>query len=279
MSYCDLHMHSTASDGEDAPQRLPALAGEAGLAAIALTDHDTTAGLARCAAACKKQGIDFLTGVEFSCEPVQGHGTCHLLGYGFDPEHPALADLLERQRESRQQRIPRIIAKLNELGVDVTYEEIREAVAAQAVGRPHVAAVLLQKGYVKTIKDAFDRYLGLRAPAYVPKPKVRVGAAIAALHAAGGLAVLAHPVQMRLPDETALAQVLAQLREAGLDGLECHHTDHAAAQVELYRTLAQRFELLITGGSDYHGRHKDIALGSQNVPLELFQILRDRLDG
>ncbi len=269
-------MHSTASDGEDIPGRLPVLAAEAGLDAIALTDHDTTEGLSRCAAACKKQGVAFLHGVEFSCQPLEGEGTFHLLGYGFDPRHPALCRLLENQREARRQRIPRIIDRLNELGVALTREEIRDAVAGRAIGRPHVASVLMKKGYVKTIKDAFDRYLGRHAPAYVPKPKVALAAAMDGVHAAGGLAVLAHPVQMQLPDDTAVAQIVARLKDDGLDGLECHHPDHSAAQVEQFITLAERFGLLITGGSDYHGRRRDLTIGSQNVPMECYETLIER---
>ncbi len=276
-------MHSTASDGTDAPEALPRLARDAGLGAIALTDHDTTAGLARCAQAAEAIGIGFLPGIELSVDPATLFagagsaapriGTLHLLGYGVRPDEPGLAAVEARLRDARDQRNPRILDRLRELGVRIDLDEVVAEAGGQIVGRPHIAQVLLRKGYVKSIHEAFIKYIGEGAPAHVRKDRLSAAEAIDTLHDAGALAVLAHPVQMRLESEV-LDQAVARLRRLGLDGIETRHSDHTPADVRAFEKLAERFGLLTTGGSDYHGERKPIALGSVTVPIDAFEQLR-----
>lgn len=271
--FIDLHMHSTASDGTDAPAELARIAAELGLSAIALTDHDTTAGLSECAAACEREGITFVPGIELSCERGQERGTLHMLGYFVDPASEPLQRIAAEQIEARDTRNPQIIERLNRLGVDITLEDVRQQAGDGVIGRPHIAAVLMSRGYAKSMQDAFNRYIGYGAPAYVRKDRLPAGRAIDAVHAAGGLAVLAHPVQLKAADAADLQQVITDLIKLGLDGIEVWHSDHTPADVEQFRRLAERFELLMTGGSDYHGRRKDVAMGSQRVPGSVLEEL------
>ena len=204
-AWCDLHLHSNASDGTDDPGDLPRLCKAAGLSAFALTDHDTVAGVKACAAAAKRQKIDFVAGIELSVDPdVTGDGvrsgSLHILGLFVDPEHPWLTRVTETLAEARAQRNPEIIDKLNGLKVRITYEEVLElAGPGTSVGRPHIAQVLLNKGYVKSIHEAFVKYVGAGGAAYARRDLMGARAAIEGVHAAGGLAVLAHPLQLQLP--------------------------------------------------------------------------------
>lgn len=292
---CDLHLHSTASDGTDAPDALPRLCKAAGLSAFALTDHDTTAGVAACAAASKKLKIDFVPGIELSANPDLDHtgqpvGSLHILGHFIDPDHPHLAEICERLRHARAQRNPLIIEKLNRLGVRITYGEVLElaepgstrptATAPHAnaehtiVGRPHIAQVMVNKGYVKSIHEAFARYIGSQGAAYARRDLLTAAEAIQAIHAAGGLATLAHPVQLNADQPADLEHLIARLVNLGLDGLETRHSDHTPRDVKRFEKLAERFKLAPTGGSDYHGSRKTIALGSQRVPHAVYENLR-----
>ncbi|MBI1369291.1 MAG: PHP domain-containing protein [Planctomycetes bacterium] len=275
----DLHMHSTASDGTDAPAALAKLAAEAGLSAIALTDHDTTAGLAECAKACKRRKLTFVPGIELSTERGKPRGALHLLGYHIREDAPALRAVIDELQEARRMRNPQIVESLQKLGVDITLDEIAAeageagASGSATIGRPHIAAVLVRKGYAKSIQDAFRRYIGFGAPAYARKDNLAPQRGIEAIHEAGGVAVLAHPVQLKCEDDTELQQLVAQLVRAGLDGLEIWHSDHTPAMVDQYRRLAERYELIVTGGSDYHGLRKQIAIGSQAVPDDVLASL------
>ena len=285
MSFCDLHMHSTASDGTDAPEALPVLAKAAGVCAIALTDHDTTAGVAACAQACKEQGIAFVPGIELSTDPSAVRheplpdgrlGTLHILGLFIDPDNAALQELHHRMLEVRQQRNPQIFENLNNLGVRITYEEVQtmaREMGSEVIGRPHIAQMLVRKSYVKSISDAFTRYIGEGKPAYARKQLLHPAEAIDIIHQAGGIASLAHPVQLRCPDDAALVHVIKRLAAVGLDAIETRHRDHTPAQIVRYSEIASQFNLLITGGSDYHGKRKPELIGSQNVPLSVYENL------
>lgn len=291
--FCDLHTHSTASDGTTPPADLARLAHDAGLAALALTDHDTTAGLPECAAACQRLGIAFVPGIELSATPLPPatpsidpnarRGTLHILGYFIQHDHPRLLDIQQRLLEAREQRNPQIIDNLNRLGVRIDYDEVLDLVrreagessARQIIGRPHIAQVLVNKGYAKSVQDAFARYIGEGKPAYARKDRLPALDAIAAIHHAGGLAVLAHPVQLRCPSPDDLEYLVKQLADMGLDGIETRHSDHTPENTDHYDKLARRFKLLATGGSDFHGTRKHIALGSQRVPLSVYETLRD----
>ena len=288
-AFCDLHLHSTASDGTDAPRDLPRLCRDAGLSAFALTDHDTTAGLAECAAAARRLKIDFVPGIELSANPDlentgQPFGTLHLLGHFIDPDDPGLADIGRRMIEARAQRNPRIIEKLNAQGVRITYEQVLERVgpnsgedgaATPVIGRPHIAQVLIEAGYAKSIHEAFTRYLGPSGVAYTRRDRLSAVNAIEAIHAAGGLVSLAHPVQLKLADDAALERFVARLADLGLDGIETRHCDHTRADVERFTHLSERFALRVTGGSDYHGSRKSVRLNSQAVPRSVYERLRD----
>jgi hypothetical protein len=283
---CDLHTHSTASDGTDTPRNLPLLVKQAGLAAFALTDHDTTAGLEEARKAAEELGIGFIPGVELSADPDvfntgESIGTLHLLGYAIAPRNKGLLDLCEQLRKVRAQRNPAILAKLNGLGVRITVDEVIAAATLEqstgdqaVIGRPHIARVLIEKGYVRTMHEAFQKYLGMQGAAYVRKDRLKAQRAIDAIHQAGGVAVLAHPVQLKL-DEESLEHTLAALVDLGLDGIEVLHSDHEPVDVERFTTLAERFNLLTTGGSDYHGSGKSVALGSPRAPIAWFEALLD----
>ena len=275
-SFVDLHCHSTASDGTLSPTEVVELAVSSGLSALALTDHDTIAGVAEAAEAAQRAGLDFVPGIEISCDAPRP-ATMHLLGYGFDPRSPVLLDLTSRLIEGRNDRNPRIIRKLNELGVSITMEEVEAEAGGTVIGRPHIAAILLRKGYVSSIKQAFDKYLAQGAPAYFDKERLTPKQAIGLVLESGGVPVLAHPVQLRTENDAQLEQIVKDLVDLGLVGLEVIHSDHDAALVEKYTKLADRYGLIKTGGSDFHGTNKkDIRLGTANgrkVPREFYDAL------
>ena len=253
--FVDLHTHSTASDGTSAPDAVARLAKQSGLVGFALTDHDTVAGLEAAANAARELGIAYVPGVELSCQ-FPHPGTLHLLGYCIDPHSPQFREMLARLIEARDARNPRMIRKLNDLGISITVKEVEDAAGGEVVGRPHMAAVLVRKGYVNSIKEAFNKYLGQGAAAYVEKERLSPREAIATVLAAGGLPVLAHPVQLRAQNDAQLERIVKDLVDLGLQGIEVIHSDHDAADVERCTSLADRFGLLKTGGSDFHGINK-----------------------
>ena len=278
--YVDLHCHSTASDGTLAPADVVRLAKDSGLVGLALTDHDTIAGLAEAAATAREVGLQFLPGIEISCE-VPRPATMHVLGYGVDIESPQLKELTSQLMAGRDDRNPRIIAKLNELGVAITIEEAEAQAGGDVLGRPHIAAVLLKKGYVSSIKQAFDKYLGQGGAAYFDRDRPDPRRGLELIRQAGGLPVLAHPVQLRTENDAQLERVIKDLADLGLAGLEIIHSDHDEAMIEKYSKLADRFGLLKTGGSDFHGTNKkDIHLGvakGRRIPRAFLDNLCERL--
>ena len=256
------------------------MAKQSGLSALALTDHDTVAGIAEAADEARKLGIDFLPGIEISAE-FPAPGTLHILGYGVDPESACLKSLTDQLIAGRDSRNPRIVAKLNEMGVAVTLEEWEAEAAGGVMGRPHLAAVLERKGYVSSKKLAFDKYIGQGAPAYFDKEKLSPRDAMKRIVDSGGLPVLAHPVQLRAGNDAQLETIIKNLIDQGLVGIEVIHSDHDAATVEKLMRLADRLNLLKTGGSDFHGSNKkDIRLGDasgRRIPREFFDQLLARL--
>jgi predicted metal-dependent phosphoesterase TrpH len=278
--YVDLHCHSTASDGTLPAAAVVRLAEEVDLSALALTDHDTIGGIAEASAEAARLGIDFIPGIEISAE-FPHPGTMHILGYGVNPQSPALKDMTDQLIAGRDNRNPRIVAKLNELGVAVTMAEWEAEAKGNVLGRPQLAAILLRKGYVSSIKQAFDKYIGQGAPAYFDKERLSPARALEMIRESGGLAVLAHPIQLRTQNDAQLERIVKDLLDLGLAGLEVIHSDHDAAHIEKYTALADRFGLLKTGGSDFHGANKkDIDLGtarSRRIPRQFFDALSDRL--
>ena len=244
--YADLHTHTHCSDGTLAPDALVQRAAERDVQVLAVTDHDTTAGLETARTAASLQGIRLVNGVELSVE-VDGR-PIHLLGYGFDPRHAALADYLSAFTRRRRERLDQMIQRLSEDGVDVSTEGVdRQVGTSAAPGRPHLARALVDGGHVGSYEAAFEQYLGPDQPAYVPAPTQPAAEAIDVLHAAGGVAVVAHPGQW-MP-----GMVLKALRDRGLDGIECIFPSHPDYLIDYYQDICRSHDLLVTGGSDYHG--------------------------
>jgi hypothetical protein len=266
----DLHCHSTASDGTLTPAELVTAGAAAGLDVMAITDHDTTGGWAA-AEAARPEGLRLVRGAELSCRwfGTQPAIPLHLLAYLFDPAEPMLAAELARLREDREQRAEKIVDKLRADGVPITWEEVHGYAAGGSVGRPHIAQALIRAGLVRTTDEAFaSAWLGSRY--FVPKSDLDVFAAVRAVRAAGGVAVFAHPRATKrgrvVPDE-----LIADLADEGLFGLEADHEDHTPAERAQIRALAGRLGLVVTGSSDFHGTHKTVQLGAFTTAPEAYE--------
>lgn len=246
MAAGDFHLHSTHSDGKLTPQRLAELAAGNGLRVLALSDHDTTAGICEMAAALAPHGIRLIPAVELSTD-IPG-SEVHILGYFMDIDDPAFQAALARFREGRIGRGQRMIAKLQALGLDVSWERVQEIAGDASVGRPHVAQHLVERGYVASIPEAFERYIGRDGPAYAEREKMTPAEAVALIRNAGGIAVMAHPHYT-----TGYAEILAELKQQGLTGMEVYYRDLPPESVAELLAVAQRLDLLPTGGSDFHG--------------------------
>ena len=257
MRRIDLHAHTVVSDGTLTPTQLVELAARKGLAAIAVTDHDHLGGLAEARAAGERLGVEIVPGVELSVSHPSGD--VHVLAYFVDPEEPRLAARLAEFRDVRASRGRLMVEKLRALGVDVTYEDVLAHAKEGAVGRPHIARALMAKGIVKSVNEAFERWIGDDSPAYVEKAKLDAREAIALVHGAGGVAVLAHPGLLAEKGRDTLVRELAAL---GLDGVEVEHSRHPSEVRRRMRALAKELDLVETGGSDFHGENKpDVDLG------------------
>ena len=257
----DLHLHSTASDGTCTPEEL-AERGRA-LAAMALTDHDNTDGCARFLAACRRLGVagPRLPGIELSVDPGAGYGQFHMLGLGIDPDEPALSAFLERIRAGRAERNVKMLEKLAALGMPVSEEEVRRYAGGEVVARPHIARVLIEKGFAKSVPDAFERFVGKNAVAYVSRYRPSQAEAIEAIHAAHGAAVMAHP-RFWTSDARMLAEGFARLKGLGLDGVEAVYQGNLPLETPLHLRLAREAGLAVTAGSDFHGANKpSVTLG------------------
>jgi 3',5'-nucleoside bisphosphate phosphatase len=273
----DLHSHTTASDGTFSPAQLVEEAGRTGVRILGITDHDTFAGFDRASPLAREAGLELVCGIELSTK-LRGHSV-HLLGYfldellnpdGFDAFRKWIGDL----QASRRDRNVRLIARLRELGVDITLPEV-DARGGGMTGRPHFAQVLIAKGYATTVQQAFDEYLDESAKGYVTRREPTFAEAVQQIRQAGGIASLAHPVRIR----EDLASILPDLRGAGLNAIEAYHSDHSPSQTALYLELAAQCGLLVTGGSDFHGAVKpEIQLGTgRGGNLRVPEGLVDRL--
>ncbi|MFF9665923.1 PHP domain-containing protein [Streptomyces althioticus] len=272
----DLHTHSTASDGTDTPAELVRKAAAAGLDVVALTDHDTTRGHAEALAALP-QGLTLVTGAELSCR-LDGV-SMHLLAYLFDPEEPALLAERELVRDDRVPRAKGVIARLNELGVPVTWEQVARIAGNGSVGRPHVASALVELGVVDSVSDAFTpEWLADGGRAYVPKHETDPFEAVRLVKNAGGVAVFAHPAAVKR-GRTVPDSAIAELARAGLDGIEVDHMDHDPGTRARLRSLAGELELLVTGSSDYHGSRKTCVLGEFSTDPEVYGEITRRATG
>lgn len=246
--FADLHLHTFFSDGTFSPEELAAHGQRHGLRAMALSDHDTVEGCVRMAAACAPAGIEFIPAAELTAE-LDDH-ELHILGYFLDTSDARLLTELARFQAVRQNRIREMVARLQKLNVPLREELVFEVASCRSPGRPHVARALVQAGLCTSLDQAFERFLKKGKPAWVPKCKMSAPEAIDLIHGAGGLAVLAHPGLNHRDD------LIPALAASGLDGIECYHTKHAAAQAEHYVRMAEQSRLLVTGGSDCHGLSK-----------------------
>jgi len=269
--FVDLHTHSTASDGSVSPAELIRLADKANLAAVALADHDTTAGLVEALAeAAAHPALRFIPAIELSArfEPA----AMHIVGLGIDPDQPRLQAVVEDLLAARNERNPKLIARLQEMGLDVTMDDMLAEVPGdvadpqRVVGRMHLAQALQRKGYVRTTTEAFQKYIGDGCPAYVDKERLSPRQAIEAILAAGGVAVLAHPGLLGLDNRAQLRRVLQDAMAAGLTAVEAYHSDHSPDQTRLTLDVARQLGLGVSGGSDFHGAAKpDAILGRPRI--------------
>lgn len=268
MPRADLHTHTTASDGRLAPAELVRKAHAAGLAALSITDHDTVGAYEEAKPAAEELGIELIPGVELSANV--GGRDVHLLGYGFDLENEPLRAHLARYRAERVRRAEAIVAKLGALGHPVSIERVREIAGGGVIARPHVARALVEAGHVEAVQDAFARFLGADAPAFVPKGTAGPEELVALVHDAGGVVALAHPAEFVSLD------LLARLLRAGLDGIETVHPMHGDGLTKRWRAVARRHGLFETGGSDYHGFHEadEARFGAYTVPAYRVRALR-----
>ncbi len=256
----DLHIHTTASDGEHTPQEVVELAQAAGVMLMAVTDHDTIDGLDEAERWGEELGVTVVPGIEIN---AQHAAELHILGYGFDQRAPEILAACQWFREGRERRGERIIALLNSRGVKLTLEEVRTYVRGRQLGRPHFAQALVDKGYAGSVDDAFKRYLSGPAFQKIEREKMAPQQAIELISAAGGIAVLAHPASLEL-DAVRLEAYVRQLKDYGLRGMECYYSANTPAWTKQCLAIARKNDLLATGGTDFHGRHnrRGVHIGS-----------------
>ncbi len=272
----DLHTHTTASDGTLSPTDLISYAKAKGLEAIAVTDHDTAEGLEEDVSAAARLGFELVPGVEISADFPRG--TLHILGYDIDLKNSGFLRSLEILQQARAERNPKIVRNLQKIGISISYEEVQQEAGGGQVGRPHFAQVLLKKGYVRTLQEAFDRYLKKGAPAYEEKFRFPIKDAITMILDAGGIPVLGHPATLNC-NGRELESKVESWKASGLEGIEAYYSEHDSLQTKLYTELARRHALVITGGSDFHGEtvkgiELGIGKGNLNIPYSVLEGLK-----
>lgn len=265
--FADLHLHSQFSDGTYTPEEIADRGNRLGFRALSLTDHDTVEGCERMKQACAALGVEFCAGIELTAE--RDHNEVHLLGYFVDTTNKTLLEEIKKFQTVRQSRIYEIVSRINDLGIPLRVEEVFELANCQSPGRPHVGRALVLDGFCHSLDEAFERFLKKNKPAWVPKFKISAFDAINLIHQAGGLAVLAHPGLNRTDD------FIPVMVAHGLDGIECHHSKHTPSMTERYIKIAKEYKLLITGGSDCHGKSKGRPLmGTIKLPIEHWRSLK-----
>lgn len=275
----DLHTHSTRSDGSDAPSAIPELAAAAGCTAVALTDHDRLDGIEEAAASAARVGVELVPGCEISCEHP---GTMHVLVYFLQPgDGPLQTELLRLQQARIDRNVKMAVRLREECGIDITYEEMVDEARSDAVGRPHVARILVRKGYVSTIQEAFDVYLAKGQPGYLDKERLEADVAIRLARESGGVPVLAHPLSLKL-EPADLSSLVRELAGYGLGGIEAIYGRYSPEEREAMRRLAVENGLVVTGGSDHHGTYKPdlqvgVGRGDLDVPDSLLDDLKERI--
>lgn len=277
--FIDLHTHSDASDGTDSPAELIRGATAAGLDVVAITDHDTTGGWAE-AAAARPSSLTLIRGSEFSTQVMAGGyaHSIHLLGYLFDPQDPFVVAEQARLKTERLQRGLAIVARMVASGVPISAEQVLRIAGNAPVGRPHIGRALVESGVVASVDEAFAAHLSGRGPYYVPKIDTDLTAAVAMITAAGGASVIAHP-RGRGEGRALTAELIGELAGIGLTGLEVDHPDHGVSERAELREIAQRYGLLTTGSSDYHGHNKKLVLGQESTAPEVLAALISSTSG
>lgn len=270
----DLHAHTTASDGVLSPTELIEHALQRGLELLAVTDHDSTEGVHEAMVRAAGTRLEVWPGVEISTDAAESE--VHVLGYFVNTTDPEFQAILARLRESRVGRAEQMVAKLTSLGMPLSFERVRQIAGTGAIGRPHVAQAMVEKGYVQSAKDAFTLYLGRNCPAYVERFKLTAEDAVQLLRRAGGMPVLAHPTYCAGNNPRFdLTGYVRNLREAGLVGLECYYADYAPEVVSGLVGIARELDLIPTGGTDFHGRNQSfVELGEREVPLDTVERMR-----
>ncbi|MEW5909175.1 MAG: PHP domain-containing protein [Thermodesulfobacteriota bacterium] len=276
----DLHIHTSASDGTYSAEEILALARHLNLYAVSITDHDTVEGCEKALQSGIPHSIQFLTGVEISAAPPEGFhipSSFHILGYDIDIKNQELTLSLQMLQEARKDRNPKILKKLSQIGISISMQEIVDQAAGGQLGRPHIAQVMVRKGISGSIDEAFDNYLGKGKPAYVDKFRIGCRNAIRIIKNAGGIAVLAHPFLLKLQDDV-LRNLIIALKSMGLEGLEVYYPEHSPERIAYYTELASCYDLLMTGGTDFHGELKpEIQLGAGKGNLKIPRFLYETL--
>ncbi len=269
--HVDLHLHSACSDGSDPPETVVERADSLGFAALAITDHDTVAGVERGEETARGLGLGYLCGVEISAQ--FGKNEVHIVGLGINPRDAILCGTLEEMRQARARRAEQIVEKLNAIGVGIDPARIKMGDNHRGtVGRMHIARLVVQGGYAKTVQDAFNKFLNPGCPAYLPRQRVTCEKAIEVIHGSGGLAFLAHP------GIGSLMQYFQSLARLPFDGLEAFHTKHSPGQTEQFIVLAKELGWLVSGGSDCHGNTKTTPeMGKIRVPYAYYEAICERL--
>ena len=268
--FADLHLHTFFSDGTFTPEELVERASKIGFAAIALTDHDTVEGCDRAAAACTAANMEFISGTELTAEHADTE--VHILAYFVDTRNQTLLTRIAEFQTVRQSRIHEMVAALNKLGIPLKAEAVFALANCKSPGRPHVARALVKEKLISNLDEAFERYLKKGRPAWIPKSKMSALESVELIHQAGGLAVMAHPGLNRTDE------IIPDLVDAGLDGIECFHTKHSTKMAERYLEIAEKYHLLVTGGSDCHGFSKVKPLiGTVKLPYDHVEIMKAKL--
>ncbi len=276
MGYVDLHVHSNYSDGTCTPKELVELAAAAGLSYIALTDHDTVSGIKECLEAAKGRPLQVIPGIEMSCR-YEGQDV-HLLGYEIEYDNPQLKKRLDAYQKRRDERNMRMIRKMQECGIQITPESFQEMFPEGILTRAHFATYLMRKGYVDSVKEGFERYVGFGKPCYIPKECITPAEAMDCIALGGGVAVLAHPMMYPFRGEQ-MESLLRQLTDLGLAGIETLYSENSVEEEEETRRLAQKYNLFLTGGSDFHGAtkpylHIGVGKGNLRIPECFVQSIR-----
>jgi len=271
----DLHSHSNTSDGSFSPTELVEYASKNNIMTLAVTDHDTVNGVVEAVEAGEKFGVTVIAGVEISID--FDPGTMHICGYNIDINNKNLNDKLGIVQHARKNRNNVIVEKLNAAGLDITLDEIKKVAGPDQVGRPHFARVMMEKGYVTSVQEAFDKYLAKGSPCYVDRVRLSINDAVEMIKGAGGKAVLAHPIQLKLESDEAYKSKFAELKDIGIEGVEAFSSYHNEEENQKFKAMADELDLMVTGGSDFHGKtkpHVNLGVFGENVAIDIDGLLK-----